>query len=735
MEHSNIIKPDRDENGKWGYVYNYFHQIIPFIYSAAMPAHDNICWVRYLNWGAIDFDGTVVIPFIYQNVFRIAPQVYRVLALNGKYGLLDHRGNIILDTAYDSIFKELCTEDILVVRSNGKVEYVNLQGEKLFEDLNVKSLIPFNSCVQVSSDSGEYIYFNKDKRISVPNNLFISDGNEKFVVLSEYLDEKEYFYIYDTEGQLVFQYTDTKQYYFYNGHIINNVSIIKNSQGLKLHNLDTHQEIVLEQFCDFQILDDQYIMAITDEKKFGVINIDGNVVIPSVYAGLGTSFCNEKIYGDYYNGRFLAASMDGETCGIIDFEQNIIVPFEYSSIKAVEEDKDLLIVRKNGKYGVVTIDNHIIINLEYDSISQFYNDVAIARKNNKAGAIDSRGNIVIPFRYDHIEDFQENDYTVAREDNSFTFYDINGNITFEGKDVKIDALINGFLKVSKEVNSFFYGKSIKLTGYVDMFGLEIIPCDLLVENHKYFKCLYEQFNTVPVWNFGSSVEVDIDAIKDKYQYVSVGEIEKDSFEKISESFSSGNLLVEYAGYYIYSIAAGNNPMGCRDVSCVVNPQKQIILTSLKSTLSFVNEDENFIYLKYDDPDSWYQRIIIDKQTQDLRQVVLPADSKMLSVIEKNYQYGVWHNQMGLVTAIAYDKIQILRNIVLAIKDNNLCVLLDGYLPLKEMQIEKSDSYKYGLKAISPDFVGLYYDDCVMFIFEKDNKYFFCRNYENSGYLE
>ena len=512
---NSTIKPFRDSNGKWGYEDKWHREIIPSIYNAAMPMYDDICWVKLLHWGAINPDGAIVVPFLYQSVYRISSQTYMVHALDGRFGLIDHRGNVILDAVYDSIIRDISAEDILVLQRNGRIEYANLKGEKLFGDLKVENILPFNSCVQVSSDSGEYIYFSKDKRIKVPDNLFIEDGNDKFVLLSESVDDKKHFFVYNPEGELVFKYTDAENYNFHNFPLCDDTCIIKTGQGLLLHNLRTHDEIVVEQICDFNKLDNNYIVVVTVGKKFGVIGIDGRIVVPCVYDGIGTSFGNEKIYADYYNGQFIAASMDGEKCGVVDLEQNIIVPFEYSSIKMVDEDEDLLIVKKDGKYGVMTLGKYVLVDLEYDHISQFKNGVAIARKGKKTGVIDIRGNIIVPFKYDEINNSDKvgrgGDYLIARDGNSYTSYDIFGNMTF-------------------------------------------------------------------------------------------------------------------------------------------------------------------------------------------------TDSEKMSIVKKNGKYGVI--------------VQVLKNMVLAVDDDEMFVLLDGYMPIKEIKIDKSCSCKYNLRVISDDFIGLYYDDSAMSIFGK-----------------
>ena len=93
--HSEIY-PFKFKDGKWGYKDNN-NNITTSKYNGAMPYHDGICWVKHMNWGGIDINGKVIIPFIYKSVYRLAPNVYRVLGLNNKFGVIDNNGNIIID--------------------------------------------------------------------------------------------------------------------------------------------------------------------------------------------------------------------------------------------------------------------------------------------------------------------------------------------------------------------------------------------------------------------------------------------------------------------------------------------------------------------------------------------------------------------------------------------------------------------------------------------------------------
>lgn len=324
MDICQSIRPFKSENEKWGYKDINYNVIIAPIYNFAMPFHDGICWVKHLNWGGLNLKGEVVVPFIYQSVLRLAPDVYRVLGINDKYGVIDNKGNIILDVIYDTIIKEC--KNILKLRLGESITYASYEGEILFENLHDVSVFCLNSLIVLRENSFINVYLDNNNRIMLPKSYRIVDANEKYVV-AQNLKERCKLYTYDNKGNLILE-RDVEAYSFYNKPLCNDTLILKTKHGLFLHYLQDQKEIKLDGFNDFTKLGKDYLVVMTPEKQWGVIDINGNIIMPCNYAGLGTNFGNDNIYGSYFDGKCLAASKDEETCGIIDLNQNVIIPFE-----------------------------------------------------------------------------------------------------------------------------------------------------------------------------------------------------------------------------------------------------------------------------------------------------------------------------------------------------------------------------------------------------------------------
>lgn len=90
--------------------------------------------------------------------------------------------------------------------------------------------------------------------------------------------------------------------------------------------------------------------------------------------------------------------------GLIDIEGNLIIPFEYESI--VMSTVNAYSVSKDNKWGFITKSNQILIPIIYDVTSDFIENLCAVKKDGKWGFIDLLNNPIIPFDYDGCTDFK-----------------------------------------------------------------------------------------------------------------------------------------------------------------------------------------------------------------------------------------------------------------------------------------------------------------------------------------
>jgi len=90
--------------------------------------------------------------------------------------------------------------------------------------------------------------------------------------------------------------------------------------------------------------------------------------------------------------------------GVVNIQGQIIIPIEYDVLMLT---KDYFLAVKNDKYGFISPQNQVIIPFEYDYIDFFYEGLALVKKNEKFGFINQKGELVIDIKYDEAREFHE----------------------------------------------------------------------------------------------------------------------------------------------------------------------------------------------------------------------------------------------------------------------------------------------------------------------------------------
>lgn len=92
------------------------------------------------------------------------------------------------------------------------------------------------------------------------------------------------------------------------------------------------------------------------------------------------------------------------------------IPFEYQELP--REIQYRMIAKKDGKYGLISIDNEVLIPFEYDRITfvrfnlrRFKNEYLQVQKNGQWGMMDIEGNEILPVEYSALRKKDENTIT------------------------------------------------------------------------------------------------------------------------------------------------------------------------------------------------------------------------------------------------------------------------------------------------------------------------------------
>ena len=460
------------------------------------------------KWGFINQTGNEVIPCVYDEIENsdFIMSVNVIVRKNGKYGLINQTGKELIpfgkyEERIDRMYNGLLSVGGRILDENGKEN----------PDFQVNNYdVRFHDGINIIKSSGKFVLENKEGQEIVLQKpysavLNFSDGMAAVqmngvVSESSSMPEKGTWGFIDKTGKEAIPCIYTFQYNNVRDFREGLVQVMKNG---KYGYIDkTGKTIVpfkysvdcLNGMDDFNF-SDGFARVIMKNKggvcKWGLVDNKGKEAIPCIYDYIGPfseGFAAVEIHGKY---------------GIINIDGKIVIPANYCKIipqhAADRQDFYRMIPSfRNGlvklilgncknndecKYGVIDQSNNVVIPFIYDYIYSDTNDYFICGKNNKQGLLDNTGKEISPFIYDHI--YPKYNYFVCEINHKQGLLDNTGKeiITPVFDEIYIKQNLNN----TANINVLIKAKWNNITGYIDEQGYFISagavysPSDLVVD--------------------------------------------------------------------------------------------------------------------------------------------------------------------------------------------------------------------------------------------------------------
>lgn len=412
---------------------------------------------------------------------------------NGKYGLINLEGKILLETEYDSIEGLTGREGELLVEKENKFGIVNIKGttlvktkyDSIMEDNYYSDGIKHGYIVGIKEQNGyNFGYIDYKGRITV---------KEEYNDLTRVTDIQ-------TDSGIFLIAAKNGQY-----------GVIKNKKN-----------IINNEYQSIEYDKTNKIFIVQKGKNYGVASIDGNIIIP--VENTKAEAKGQYIYVEKNNIKEVYNSA-GERANI-DFNQTIISTSNDNYKITITSESD------GNYYGVVNKDNKQIIKPEYLYIEYAFENYFIAcGKNGKLGVVDNTGQTITELKYDLVQKIQGKDLIQALYSNTNT-------TEIYSKDMKkICEIKDATLENNEDYIKIYSNEELK---YINNNG-EIIPSSQVLPENKIYatskdgKWGYEDSNGKTIINF----EYDFANEINEYGY---GSIKKDG--KWGAINSEGKIIVE-----------------------------------------------------------------------------------------------------------------------------------------------------------------------------------------------
>lgn len=363
-----------------------FSQIMTNLYPVSSKTATGV------KWGYMNPRGKIQIKQIFDQAMEFQGNGLAVVGKNGKYGLINHGGNFVVQPIYDSI------SDF----SEGRAQVIDEQGFKVID--------------------------TSGKVITSKVYSFIGSYENGRALFGEALENGQYLYGYlDRQGKEVVPATFLTAHEFQGDKAVvqlpSNEYALINKNGTVLHK---YPYTVVGNLGEGLLAFKE-----TEDGKFGYIDVKGKIVIPPKYTSAmpfehGYAVVNmAEDYTDQY--------------GLINKEGKFIYPPIYNDIhhlgknrvaigKAIKEGSPFY----GSNYALGTIDGTVLTEFKYLTILEFKEGVASATTGKETHFINKLGKIAkdLPIVNGEGTLTLEGDLIKANIDQRITYYDVSGNIVW-----------------------------------------------------------------------------------------------------------------------------------------------------------------------------------------------------------------------------------------------------------------------------------------------------------------
>lgn len=331
---------------------------------------------------------------------------------NGKFGLISLEGKKITKPIYDSIGGLSYKEGELLIKKDGKYGVINIKGKTLIK----------NEYDQINVDG----YYNMENGYRSAGYIVSNTTNEGY----------RYGYINNKGKKLLeTEYNQLNRVIDINDN--ENSYIIASKNG-RFGTFKNEEQLIPNEYQLIEYDEGNNIFTIAMNKKYGVANIDGKIIVPAEYNQIDIT------------GIYIYAKNEQGTTVYDTFGNQANIDTDIAILNTSNEKYKIRINNKNGtKYGVIGKNGEQIIDEKYTYVEYLYDNYFIASDaNSKLGIIDDKDNVKIQFGNDSLQKIDGTDVIETTEASgnvkklySRTMEKIcelsDSNVEFKGEYIKI----------------------------------------------------------------------------------------------------------------------------------------------------------------------------------------------------------------------------------------------------------------------------------------------------------
>ena len=369
---------------------------------------------------------------------KITSNDYFACFQNNKWGVIDAKGNTIIDPSYaemiiipnskNDVF--LCTYDINYDAGTYKTKALNSKNEEIFTEYEQIEAIP-------NKDENDNLWY-EDNVLKVQK-----DGKYGIINLSgKVLTSTEYEEITAIENiKNALKVKKDGKY----GVIDNEGKVLVNPQYNNITNLgkDNKSGFIVQ----------------AEDGKYGIVDYSGTTILETKYDEIS------KIYG---NNLYVIKQANNEI--LIKKDGTEVLNTGYDHITEVlKHTEDSIIYTKNNLYGIMKTTGEVVIEPTYEELKEAKAGILVAKKGGKYGVIDLSKNTKVEFKYNNINYDEKADIYITEDEN------YNNEILDNTFQVKLVGILTdkdtekGYIKIREAEEYKYYNFKFEEKSEKDIF--------------------------------------------------------------------------------------------------------------------------------------------------------------------------------------------------------------------------------------------------------------------------
>lgn len=344
------------------------------------------------RFGYANKNGKIILDTLYNEINRITElegkDVYLIVSNNGRYGLIKN-GKEVLKSEYTEIEYDI-NNSLLIVQKDNAQGVVDLKGNNIVP-LDYDSIIIGGKYINAQKGQDIVIFDAEGNNVNT-NIVSYNKVNDNYSIV---IDEENNYNIIDNSGN-----KKLKENYAYIEYLNNNYFIV--TKDSKTGVIDSEGHVLVDlKYNAIQKIDGTDVLQATDSSQNRTDIIDSNM---KIHEGITNAYIAKK---DNY---------------IKLYSENDVKYYTLSGNETTYKDlfpnNSLYASKKDGKWGLVDKNGNVVVNYEYDLVTEQNGNVAGVKKDGKWQTVNEKGEFI-----------SENKYTISWYDVTFLgdYYQINSS--------------------------------------------------------------------------------------------------------------------------------------------------------------------------------------------------------------------------------------------------------------------------------------------------------------------